>query len=536
MADYHPYSSATPFFQGTAPVGLPALDINRLRSYDLYEQFYWNHPEAFRLLQRGEDQQPIYLPTAKKIVEAVLRYLAVDFDYVVEDVQVDPDTGEATGGGGTDGEKQVINDFFKQLFKRENFYSKFTSNKRFALIRGDAIWHITADDTKEEGKRISIHDVKPSTYFPIHLGELDPAVPTDPTKVIGCYLVDVVEDPEDDTKQLHRVQTYRKATEADELSGVLSKLELYDIGAWDARNLEPTDIKLNAVLVPEFALPPDITAIPVYHWKNTSDTTADFGSSLLRGIETVLAAINQSISDEDLALVMAGLGGYWTDAAPPVDEDGEPTAWELGPLRMTEVPMGRTVGRLQGVGSVAPSQDHINMLINEGSNIPDVAMGKVDVTVAESGISLALQLSPLLAANAEREIGIIGLHDQLFYDLLHMWMPAYEGVSSEAVVVSSIVGDPLPKPPKGIVSQEQVIALLAAKIITTEEARDLLIRELGVGLLSADSSAVLSEQKDLNADPFAARVNSELGGNDGTGTSPDGSAQGAPADTGAGQF
>jgi len=491
MATYHQYSSAVPFFQEQAAAGLPEFDQNRIRAYNLYEQMYWNHPETFRLLQRGEDQAPIYLPSARKIVEATNRFLGVDMDFVVE-----------AGEGGTDGDKQLVEDAFAALFKRERFYTKYISQKRNGLIRGDVIWHITADPAKPEGERISIHEVHPSQYFPI----MDP---DNDTRVLGCHLVDTVKDPNDDNKQLARVQTYRKT----ETGSITTELALFEIGKWDDRNLEPTDITKVQQLVNPTELPPVITSLPVYHIPNGESQNGKFGHSLVRGIELVLAAINQSISDEDLALVMSGLGGYWTDAAPPINEAGEPTAWELGPLRMTEVPQGRVVGRLQGVGSVAPSQDHIKLLEDSGATgvgVPDIAMGKVDVAVAESGISLQFQLSPILAGNAEREMAMIGIYDQMFFDIARMWFAAYEGITTE-VSVATIFGDPLPINRAGVI--EEVTALVTAKLITIAEGRQMLIDRLGLEI-SADSAEVLAEQKSLTADPFAERVNAELGAND----------------------
>lgn len=496
MAEYHPYSSAVPFFQETAPGGLPTIDQQRIQAYNLYEQFYWSHPETFKLLQRGEDQSPIYLPASRKIIEATNRFLAVDFDYVVE-----------TGAGGTASDIQIVDDAFKNLFKRERFFTKFISQKRFGLIRGDAIWHITADDTKPLGSRISIHAVHPGQYFPW--------MDDSGRRLDGCHLVDTVPDPKDENKQLSRVQTYRRDPDS---GGITSELALFEIGKWDDRNLKPVDISRVAVLVPPTPLPTAITSIPVYHIRNTEDESP-FGSSLLRGIETVMAAVNQTVSDENLALVMAGLGGYWTDAGPPQDAAGNPTAWELGPLRMTEVPPGRQVGRLQGVGTVAPSQDHIELLMHEGGTgvgVPDIAAGKVDVAVAESGISLRLQMAPILASNAEREQAMIGVYDQMFFDIARMWMATYEQIQTE-VSVGAIVGDPMPKNREAQI--KEIADLVTAKLITIAEGRAMLIKEIGLDI-TPDASAVLEEQTALASasDPFGARVEKELAANDPTKT------------------
>lgn len=515
MATYTPYSSAVPFLQDAPEPGIPELDQHRLGAYALYEQFYWNHPESFKLLQRGEDEAPIYLPAARKIVEATNRFLALDFDYVVDATMGTPD-----------GRNQA-DMAFRALFARENFHVKFNAQKRFGLIRGDAIWHITADDTKAEGARISIHDVNPKRYFPIT--DKDNA-----TRVIGCHLVETIEDPRDDTKQVVRRQTYRKGGAKQEGDFITSELSLWEVGKWDDRHLKPEDLSRVSIIRPETPLPPAITTIPVYHIRNTWDEY-NFGSSLLRGIETILGAANQGVSDQALAMAIMGLGYYWTDAAPPVDAGGQPTAWEIGPLRMTEVPQGSKVGKLEGVGSVTPSIEHLEFILSEaqtGVGIPDIAAGKVDVSVAESGISLRLQLAPILAANAEREQTMLSVYDQLFFDLRTMWFPTYEGANYEADV-TTIVGDPLPKNREAQI--KEIIDLKAAGILSIEEARTKLI-ELGGYDIEASADALLAETTAAAAaaDPFGQRMEQELNNGQQQGD-PQGQAGGPPVPAGGGK-
>jgi hypothetical protein len=495
MATYHPYSSAVPFFQDSPEPGLPALDQNRLLSYALYEQFYWNHPETYKLLARGDDEQPIYIPAPRKIVEATNRFLAVDFDHVIDATMGTPDG------------RTQIDLAFRTLFKRELFHVKFNAQKRWGLVRGDAIWHITADDTKPEGTRISIHDVHPKRYFPITDKD-------DVTRVIGCHLVETIPDPRDETKQVIRRQTYRKGGKDGTLSGITSELSLWTIGKWDDRYLKPEDLEQVQMLRPETPLPPAVTSLPVYHIRNTWDEN-NFGSSLIRGIETIAAGINQGASDQALAMAMNGLGSYWTDAAPPADASGQATDWEFGPLRMTEVPPGSQVGRLAGVGSVTPSLDHINFLIDEGNTgvgVPDIAAGKVDVSVAESGISLQLQLAPILQANAEREQTMLGVYDQMFFDLRTMWFPTYEGASYDAEI-SAIVGDPLPL--NRAAKIKELTELKTAGVLSAEEVRTELV-DLGYDI-DPSTKALLAETTAAAAaaDPFGQRMEEELGGQGG---------------------
>src|SRR3546814_6544261 len=57
---------------------------------------------------------------------------------------------------GTTSDQDNLMAAFNQLFSREAFPSKYNSNKRYGLIRGDWAFHITADDTKLPGERISL--------------------------------------------------------------------------------------------------------------------------------------------------------------------------------------------------------------------------------------------------------------------------------------------------------------------------------------------------------------------------------------------
>jgi hypothetical protein len=234
-------------------------------------------------------------------------------------------------------------------------------------------------------------------------------------------------------------------------------------------------------------------------------------------VETVIAAANQAVTDEDLALAMAGLGVFWTDAAPPVDDAGQEMDWEIGPARVLEVPPGKNVGRLAGVSSVSPSQEHIKFVLGEaqtGAGVPDIAAGIVDVAVAQSGISLRLQLAPILAGNAELESEMLPVYDHMLFDLARKWLPSYEAFQGAmACEVASVVGDPLPVDTDA--ELKRIMDLVAAKIITVEEARAKLA---GIGYdFGADGLDKLVQQERALAearsyDPFTNRYNSELEG------------------------
>lgn len=495
---FDPYMSAKPYF---AAQGAPGWVVNdedksRLQSYELYERIYWTAPQTFKVMQRGTDSAPIYLPTARKIIEACNRFLAVDFNYLIE--------------GNDEGVKTLI----PALFKREKFFTKFATQKRYGLIRGDAIWHLVADPTKPETERLSLYELDPSSYFPI----MDP---DNAEKRIGCYLVDIITDPNDpnQSKKVARVQTYRKVQTAPGGSvTITSELAYYESAGWDARNLKPKDVKLLKVVTPEFALPPQITSIPVYTLPNTRiPGPKPYGYSEILGIERVFAAVNQAISDEELSLAMAGLGVFWTTAGPPKDTTGRVVAWDIGPARMIEVGANSKVERLAGITSVAPMIEHMKFMIDEtqgGIGIPDIAAGKVEVTIAESGISLQLQLAPLLAKNAEKEGVLIEEYDHMFYDIVHGWMPAYEGTTdSPEVNVVSVAGDPMPKNRKADI--QEVTDLVTAGILSKAEARKILKTRFGYEI-AEDVTKLIEEAGEFSTatDPFSARANAELNDED----------------------
>lgn len=491
---FNPYSSAQPYFGGmTIPNGLQGADADRVRSYQLYEQMYWNHPETFQILQRGEDQAPIYLPSAKTIIEATNRFLAVNFSYIV------------APNYGTPADQQALDLLFRRLFRRERIWSKVAAQKRFGLIRGDTIWHITANPAKPQGSRLTVRDVHPSRYFQI----LDP---DDSDRIIGVHLVDETVHPKDPNKRVTRRQTYRKKDDG----SITTELTLWEIGKWDDRPLKP-NLKIVQVVVPETQLPPVIDVIPVYHIKNTWDSGSQYGSSTIRGIETILNAANQATSDQDLALAMAGLGVYATDAAPPVDAEGIATDWEMGPNRVAEVPPGKFFNRVSGVGSVDPSLNHIKFILGEaqaGAAVPDIAAGKVDVAIATSGIALRLHLAPILASNADKEGDMLGVYDQMFFDIAAKWFAAYEGFSAGATVeVNSIVGDPLPVDRAAAV--QEIVSLYTAKIIDLSTCHAELAK-IGYKFPNGTVDAVIAEAQKLaeatSFDPFANRSAEELAG------------------------
>src|SRR5690606_37483404 len=107
-------------------------------------------------------------------------------------------------------------------------------------------------------------------------------------------------------------------------------------------------------------------------------------SSELKGVEALMGSINQTITDEEVALALQGLGVYATDAPPP-SVNGVEQDWVIAPANVLEVPNGSWFKRIEGLSSVTPTLDHINFLTDalfEGTGT--FRTGHVDVQVAES--------------------------------------------------------------------------------------------------------------------------------------------------------
>lgn len=456
---------------------LNELEQERVFSYQLYEQIYWGVPDTFKLVARGTEDKPIYLPSGRKIVDTCDRYVGNNLTW-----QCSSPEGQA---------------FFDLLFARETFLSAYQGNKLYGIMRGDWCWHITGNELKLPGTRITIRALDPGSYFPIF-------DPDDVDRVIGCHIVELIDDEGEITVKR---QTYRKT----EL-GITSEIAQFKLDEWGDPESEPIKI-----IKPVFLLPPEITALPVYHIKNMFEPQNPFGSSEMRGFERVIGAINQSISDEDLTLAMDGLGVYTTNAV-ATDEEGEAAEWDIGPAKVIELSGTRAetfFERVSGIGSVVPFQDHIRFLQGElmsGSGTPDIAAGKVDVQVAESGVALLLQMGPILSKAEKKDTLLLGTTNQMFYDLINGWVPAYEKVSFEATLTAH-VGDKLPLNRKQ--RFDELVAMITLKVIDTQYFRDEM-KKLGY-IFPDDLAQRVQQEASLLVDPVTARLNAELAAQTDTG-------------------
>lgn len=501
MPETSPYATILPFIGSTDKPGwVNDVDANRVAAYGAFGKIYDNVPETFKLVARGSQNNPIYVPSGKTIVEACNRFLAVGFDYRVVGAN-ETETAQA----------RLVLD---RLFRREEFYSKFSTVKRWTLIRGDGLLHITADPTKPAGSRISINELDPANYFPV-------ADDNDSTKVTKIYIATYVRLAGQAEKVVRRT-VYDKTPDG----FITSVTDFYKSTAWDDRiNPEtgkPFHDKIEKVgsLYPPTTLP--IKAWPVYHIRNNRRPNDLFGRSEMAGIERIMAAVNQAISDEELTLALDGLGVYATNAGAPVNNAGQKVAWSLGPGKVIELPVGKEFDfkRVTGTATIEPVQDHVGYLhqqMRESSGTPDTAVGSVDVQVAQSGIALALQMAPLLAKNGEKESEMLSTYDHMFYDLVNSWFPAYEAAltgSPATIDVFPHVGDPMPTDRAAVLAETK--EMIDMGVWTIPQAQSYLAAKLGFDFSEssvADLSAQVREFAGA-ADPFGQRLNTELGVDD----------------------
>jgi len=348
---------------------------------------------------------------------------------------------------------------------------------------------------------------------------------------------------DDPTKEIAQRIEYRKIRTPDDVSefgapigSIFYRVGYFETDGWDDRPpLPPTDLK--PVEVPDwaapaegsldyitgFALPPEITTIPIYHFRNRREGTELWGRSELQGLESLLAGIIQTASDEDLTISLHGIGVYTTDSGQPRDSKGNVVDWVIAPASVLELSPGTTFNRVKGVDSVKPMLDHMDMLergTRETSGTPDIAVGKVDVAVAQSGVALALEMSPILAKNSETEEDLKATLDQMFFDLVTMWLPAYEGANFGGVLYQIVFGDPLPVDRKGII--EEITSLVDSKIIPIRFALQILKDKLGYDVDPVAMAAEVQAEASAALDAAAARVDAALATEGGAGAIPPG--------------
>lgn len=492
-------------------------DQDRIRAYITYEDIWNNVPEAFGALLRESDD-PLarrYVPLVRDIVEAVNRYLAVDMETTWTPIP---------GNTVSDEQMEEWKGRLAAFWAREEIAIKMMSSKRWTLIKGDGIIHISADSSKAEGSRVSVTEIEPEQYFPIY----DPA---NAERVIGVYLASVVKDDEDEDI-IQRIEYRRVLSEEQSaefggapIGSIFYRLGFYALDKWDDRSPDADEVE--EVDPPDWAVPPQgapdpfagyqldarITSIPVYHFRNRrrGGRSGRFGVSEIQGLESIYAGIIQNATDTDLAVAMVGLGVYWTDSGKSRDAEGNEVPWVVGPASIAELEKDGKFGRVPGITTVQPMLDHLKYLeagARGATAAPLIASGNVDASVAASGVALRIQFMPTLSANAEKEAELVARWTHLLYDLMTMWFPVYEGWQPLPLQPGVVFGDPLPLDRTALITE--ITGLVAAGIISKEFAAQYLDEKLGFGFPEG-MVAQATEEQQAALDAEGARIAAEAG-------------------------
>lgn len=499
LGTFDQYSTARPLLKGYPTwIGDPQEQA-RIAAYQLYEMIYWTIPEAFKMVSRGKEDKPIYIPAAKTIVEVVHRFLAPKMTVIT-----DPTFGEAS-------QQELATQVMTDFVRREKLYSKFNMNKRYGIMRGDWVFYLQADPEREPGSRVSFFALDPASLFWIYNEEnID--------EIIGAHVVNQFDI---EGKPHIKRETWRKTTGTAGPSEITYESAIFKVDEWGGPGVEEKAPQL--VLAPPTPLPSPIDHLPFYHVKNFEIPGSIWGTSELAGFERILGALNQSISDEELGLALEALGVYVTTAGTPQDESGNDTGWNLGPGRVVELPETETgdaaslFQRVQGITSVSPYQDHLRYLheqIDVASGTGGIAKGKVDVSIAESGIALLLEMGPLFAKCDEKETVVTDVTTNMLYDL-SKWIIAYEGTAFSSLLEATRwiphYGDRLPANTQAEFENLMSLAGLDSPVVSKQYIRDRL-RKIGYDDMpdEAEMQAQMEAEQQASMDAFAARMGTEI--------------------------
>lgn len=483
------YSDVTQLITaGGFPNWVPDYEKDRIAAYQAYEEMYWNHADTFQQVIRGSDEEPVYVPTARIIVNTLARYSGKNLRILSNPMY------------GTPAEQGNVALVLDPFLAREGFLPRFGGSKKMALIQGDSVWHIIANSAKLPGTRVSIKKVDPAAYFPVPEEFLPEGV------YRKVHIAEQTEDPEDDSKTLVERLTYTQMMTPEGGPGqIFSETSLFEVDNSLSEMGGDKAPKLVQVISPPTPLDNRITTIPVYHFKNSLLDDSTYGNSAVRGLARLMGAINQSVSDEDLALALEGLGVYSTESGAPVDDDGEDTDWWIAPGRVLE--NVKNFKRVDGITSVTPFGDHIDRLtkfLYLAADVTESAIGEIDAPTAESGIARMLKLAPTLEAAREiNDAWKAGL-TQLFHDL-NFWFQVYEATGWGAAEPLVVFADPAPVDRAAAV--KEIIELVAAKLMSQQTALERLA-ELGVVLAPDELARIASETatQAAQADPYASRL------------------------------
>jgi hypothetical protein len=483
---FTPWSSLDSML-GKPPVWWPEEERERIQAYEKYDQMYWNDPTqyAIRVL---EDEQPIYVPNARIVVNTTAQYLMKGLQLVAQE-------GSPTASQMTAADQRAdarANDqtpaqrALESFLKRERFMSKFDINKSAGIARGDSAFHITADPTKPEGTRISIDTLHPGMVWKVPDED-------DPDKIVRIHIVEQWVAPNDPTeKVMIRKLTYEKVEVAGKRR--ISREEaIYELNGEKGFWFGPTPQKVKQILKPDL-LPENITQFPVYWFNNINWESQLYGSSELRGLEFLEWAVSQGATDTQMALGLEGLGVYATDGGRPVDDNGNESYWEVAPGKVMEVPAGSYFRRVEGVGSITPMMDqekYLEQKMFAAAGMTDVALGQVDVVTAQSGIALAIKFMPTLARIENRDTAHTEILQQMWFDL-RFWFEAYDRTAQIPEIDIRIAKSKLP--PNRTETLNELNNMYDRKIISREYYREQ-AAELGYIIPANEDKRILKEAK-----------------------------------------
>ena len=475
---------------GKPPTWWPEEERQRIQAYEKYDQMYWNDPTqyAIRVL---EDEQPIYVPNARVIVDTTANWLMKGLEIVAtnEDVSATPMTGEDARRDARANSKSPAQRNLESFLKRERFFSKFNINKQSGITRGDSAFHITADPLKPSGERVSIDTLHPGMVWKVTDED-------DPDKIIRIHIVEVYIRPNDpEKKEYIRKLTYEKVV-VEGRRRIQREEGIYKLSGEKGMWFGPTPEKVETILEPGL-LPADITQFPVYWFNNIEWESQLYGSSELRGLEFLEWAVSQGTTDTQMALALEGLGVYATDGGRPVNDDGKETNWEIIPGGVMEVPAGSYFRRVEGVGSITPMMDQLKYLESKmyaATGMTDVALGQIDVQVAQSGIALAIKFMPTLARIENRDTAYTEILQQMWFDL-RSWFSAYDPLAQIPEIEVMIAKSKLPV--NRVETLNELNNMLDRKIISRKYYREKMA-ELGYVIPANEDDQILEEAEALS--------------------------------------
>lgn len=519
------YTTAQEFY-GTPPGWINATDGARLASYEFYKALFKNDPTTFKVTLRDDEENPVYIPSAKRIVRTMARYTCRDLGFAPVAISV----GGAEAPAVTPEDQLQVITAYGDLFNREEFFANFRDAMEMGIAQGDFCLMVSGDPNKPEGSRLTLRFIDPGTYH----ARRDPA---DGQRISGCMVVERIylndkgeAGMPDSTKEYIKRQRWVKVTDpvhpAYAPPPAVPNYETpiqYDSMILETKDWEdPAKIQVFRTDVPMVEIP-NITALPIYHFRNRGEVGEVYGVSELEGFERLFMAINQAATDEDVALAMQGLGLY-VSSAKFVNEDGEEVDPVLGPRRVVTLSgPGKAAdqfSRVSGVTDVSASQDHIGFLVDSAestSGISDVALGQVDTTVAESGIALAIRMGPIFDESGRKDDRILSKLKQFMYDL-KAWFQEYESITiPDGIGVEPVVG---PKLPVDVDKQLARLQDLYVNGIIPTRLYIVKLNELGLDLgdpkalmaeLEAEAAARLQREQDALGGQGDGRLEDEAG-------------------------